>query len=282
MAGTNALVSIIVPAYNAEGTIRRAIDSVLAQTYGPIEILVVDDGSKDATEAVCRTYGDQIRFVRQNNRGAGAARNTGIKQATGGFIGFLDADDWYLPEKIEQDMKMFAVYPAAGAVTSAFIQRTAFGDTVTPPAGRVFGEAAEVGVVDYFLLESQDNWIVTTNTILIRREALDAVGLFNVDLVYGEDIDLWCRIAGRFDMVYQDKALTVYDRTNEASLCGSVSVLEQGIGYLYGPCKMLRLIRAGRRVSYLKFRNKILGLSHNQWDVILNKPFWHNPESTLI
>jgi glycosyltransferase involved in cell wall biosynthesis len=258
MSETNALVSIIVPAYNAERTITRAIDSILSQTYENIEIIVVDDGSKDGTEAVCRTYGERIRYIKQDNGGAAAARNTGIVQAAGDYIGFLDADDWYLPGKIEQDMKLFALYPNAGAVTSAFIQRTASGDIVTPQPGRVFGDAAETGLVDYFLSESQGNWIVTTNTILIRRDVLDAVGVFNVDLTYGEDIDLWCRIAGRYDLAYRDQAMSVYDRTNETSLCGSVSVLEHGIGFLYETQEIAKYIRDDKQPSYTRFRNKIL------------------------
>jgi glycosyltransferase involved in cell wall biosynthesis len=258
MVDLKTLVSIVIPAYNTEGTIRRAIDSILVQTYKPIEIIVVDDGSKDGTEAVCRTYGDRIRYIKQDNGGAAAARNTGIRNANGDFVGFLDADDWYLPEKIKHDIKLFALYPEVGAVTSAFVQRTASGDMVTPQAGRVFGGAEEARLVDYFLSESQGNWIVTTNTILIRREVLDVVGVFNVDLTYGEDIDLWCRIAGGFDVVYQDKALSYYDRTNETSLCGSVSVLDHGIDFLYGSQEIKKYICEDKRTSYLRFRNKIL------------------------
>jgi len=258
MAGTNTMVSIIVPAYNAARTVTRAIESLLAQTYEDIEILVVDDGSKDGTEEVCRKYGDRIRYIRQDNQGPSEARNTGIRNASGEYIGFLDADDWYLPEKIEQNIKLFSEYPEAGAVTSAFVQRTAFGDSVTPQTGRVFSDAGEKGLVDYFLSEFQGNWIVTTDTILVRREVIDAVGVFRSDLRYGEDLDLWCRIAGRFKIAYQDKPLAFYDRTNETSLCGSVTVLEHGVGYLYGRKEIREFVGVEKRASYVKFRNKIL------------------------
>ena len=94
-------ISVIIPAYNAEQHISRAIDSVLAQTHPADEIIAVDDGSTDDTGQILRSYGRQLRYIGQENGGAGAARNTGIKAARGEWIAFLDADDEWLPEKLK-------------------------------------------------------------------------------------------------------------------------------------------------------------------------------------
>jgi glycosyltransferase involved in cell wall biosynthesis len=93
--------SVIVPAYNAAATLARALDSVLAQSWAAHEIIVVDDGSSDATAAVAATYGDSVRCVYQPNAGVSAARNAGARAASGDWLAFLDADDWYYPNRLE-------------------------------------------------------------------------------------------------------------------------------------------------------------------------------------
>src|SRR3954452_15003770 len=99
------LVSAIIPAHNAERFLAAAIDSVLAQTYQPIECIVVDDGSTDGTPAVARSYGDRIRLIPQEQRGVSAARNRGAAEARGELLAFLDADDRWLPERVERQAR---------------------------------------------------------------------------------------------------------------------------------------------------------------------------------
>ena len=100
------LVSVIIPAYNREKTIRRAVDSALAQTYPSIEIIVVDDGSRDHTAEILLEYGEKLRLIRQKNGGASSARNTGIRAAQGEIIAFLDSDDAWLPHKISRQVAL--------------------------------------------------------------------------------------------------------------------------------------------------------------------------------
>ena len=100
----NPLVTVIITAYNTEKYVKQAIESVIGQTYQHLEIIVVDDGSTDQTGTIAQSFGDKILYVRQENKGESGARNTGVMRATGEYISFLDADDYYVPEKIEKEV----------------------------------------------------------------------------------------------------------------------------------------------------------------------------------
>jgi len=112
------LVSVVIPAYNAAAYIRDAVDSVLTQTYPNIEIVVVNDGSTDDTAAVARSYGSRVRVFDQENRGIAGARNTGIRHALGSIIALLDADDVWLPERVERCVEVLQSDPNIGFVTT--------------------------------------------------------------------------------------------------------------------------------------------------------------------
>ena len=105
------LVSVVIPAYNCERYLGRAIRSVLAQTYPRIECIVVDDGSTDGTAEVIDRFGSAVRAIRQENGGAAAARNAGIRTATGRYIAFLDADDYWLRNKLELQIHILEKNP---------------------------------------------------------------------------------------------------------------------------------------------------------------------------
>lgn len=105
------LVTCIVPVFNGESYLSETLDSLLAQSYHPIEIIVVDDGSTDGTPAIVRRYGQQIRYLRQANAGAATARNLGLTAARGEFVAFLDADDLWHREKLDRQMVRFQARP---------------------------------------------------------------------------------------------------------------------------------------------------------------------------
>src|SRR2546427_6476527 len=106
-----SLISCIIPAFNGARYLREAVESILAQTYRPIEVIVVDDGSTDNTAEVVRNYRDQVRRVWQPNGGPSAARNQGVSAAQGAFVAFLDQDDVWHPEKLLRQMAQFATRP---------------------------------------------------------------------------------------------------------------------------------------------------------------------------
>src|SRR5258706_4312972 len=108
------LVSVVMPAYNVAWCIGRAVDSVLAQDFHRRELIVVNDGSTDGTRALLETYRGAIKVIDQDNRGMSAARNAGIRSALGTYVAFLDADDWWLPEKLSRQVQLMQSRPEIG------------------------------------------------------------------------------------------------------------------------------------------------------------------------
>lgn len=113
-------ISVVIPAYNAAATLGTAIDSILAQSFQPLEIIVVDDGSSDRTGEVAQAYGESVTYVRQDNAGPSRARNRGVGEARGEWIAFLDADDWYLPDRLLTHAEMIRDNPDLDFLVSSF------------------------------------------------------------------------------------------------------------------------------------------------------------------
>ena len=116
-------ISVVIPAFNAEKTIARAVESVLAQSRPADEIIVIDDGSKDNTADVIRSYGDKVILIQQENAGASVARNAGLKNASGDWIAFLDCDDEWLPEKLKLQSEHLARNPDLKWTYSNFFKK---------------------------------------------------------------------------------------------------------------------------------------------------------------
>ncbi len=204
------LVSIVMPAYNSASFIGEALDSCLAQTYSPCEMIVVDDGSTDGTrDLLTARYGDRIRYFFQPNAGAAAARNQGIRAARGEFVQFCDADDRLLPAKIERCVAAVHHQPDVGVVYTRYRHVLADGRTPAPfedpplLSGDVFCD----------LLLSNANAILTS-ACLVRRDALLAVGLFDEQpgLRCSEDWDLFLRLAAQYQYASLDEVLVLYRR----------------------------------------------------------------------
>jgi glycosyltransferase involved in cell wall biosynthesis len=116
----NPKVSVIIPAYNVESILSRAVESALTQDPPPHEIIVINDGSTDNTASVAKRYGDRIRYIEQTNQGQGPARNAGLSVCSGEYIGFLDADDYWLPGFIKATTEFLEKNPAAIAVSTGW------------------------------------------------------------------------------------------------------------------------------------------------------------------
>lgn len=191
------MVSVIIPTYNRASTLRRTVDSALAQTYQPLEVIVVDDGSTDGTLEVLRSYGDRIHAITQPNGGPSAARNTGAKAANGEWLAFLDSDDVWRPEKIGRQVRMAAdqVRKIDCCMANAAIinEDGSHGPTTFDVSG--VGTRRPDG---YWLNPAAlfaSRFILFNQVALIRREAFVRVGGFNPELRLLEDHDLAFRLA---------------------------------------------------------------------------------------
>jgi cellulose synthase/poly-beta-1,6-N-acetylglucosamine synthase-like glycosyltransferase len=193
-----ATVSVVIPAYNAAATIAAAIESVLAQTRPPEEIIVVDDGSKDETSAVVELFGPAVRLLRQANAGCGQARNTGAREARGTWLAFLDADDLWLPTKLERQLPETADPRIAVVVCRKYSEE-----------GLLLGRR-----LAFDDLWTQNDAIVSSS--LVRRSAFEQAGGFWT-LRACEDYHLWLRLtADGWDMANVPEDLVVYMPTAQS------------------------------------------------------------------
>ncbi|MBE0534890.1 MAG: glycosyltransferase family 2 protein [Phycisphaerae bacterium] len=213
-------ISVVIPAYNCGKYLARAIDSVLAQRRAADEIIVVDDGSTDNTAEVAARYGGRIRFLQQANAGASAARNTGIEAAMGEWVAFLDADDEWLPTKLQMQAAVLERHPQLAWATGNYIGCTCLTEqrSAHVPVEKARALTRGEEVVDFFGATVKDIW-GCTDTMLVRRHALLEAGLFTPGLAWGEDFDMWWRIAYRYPKIgYVAEPLAVYHLDVEGSV----------------------------------------------------------------
>jgi glycosyltransferase involved in cell wall biosynthesis len=197
-------VSVITAAYNHVAFIRQSIESALSQTYRDFEHIVVDDGTTDGTAEVLHTFGNQIKYIRQDNRGAHAAINTGIRASTGEYIAILDSDDAWLPQKLERQMAAFDERPDAGMVYSQ--ARIMYKDGDIDP-NLIIGEPLDpVRPFEGLLINNR----IPALTALIKRSCLDDVGSFLENLKGVADWELWLRISSRWPIAFVPEPLAIY------------------------------------------------------------------------
>jgi glycosyltransferase involved in cell wall biosynthesis len=183
--------SIIVIVYNGEQYIERAVQSALGQTVADIEVIVVDDGSSDGSaDRVGRIKDSRLRLVRQSNQGPSAARNTGIREAKSDWIAFLDCDDWWTPDKLEHQLATAARGTNVALVYSGATTLLEDGSVLSEAIPRLRGAVLKELLLGNHITGS-------SSSVLIRRDVLSELGGFRTDIHYGEDWDLWLRIAAR-------------------------------------------------------------------------------------
>lgn len=215
---TTPKLSIIIPTYNRAQYLREAIDSVLSQTYRDFEIIVVDDGSTDNTKEVAKKWEllDKVKYFYQENKGPAAARNRGIKEAMGDYIAFLDADDLWLPEKLEKQVEYLKERPDVSLVASEF----EIIDEVGHSNG--YSQRRKKIPVDGFILKYIFQHYLLLSTIMVKKDTFKTVGLFNEELINAEDTDILLRIAKHFKIGLLDEYL-VKHREHKVSLTGIIN-----------------------------------------------------------
>jgi len=219
-------VSVVIPTYNYAKHISGAVDSVLAQTYHDYEIIVVDDGSTDDTREVLASYGDSISVVYQENGGVSSARNQGVLAASGEFIAFLDADDRWVPEKLEKQVAFMDANPqfvmsytdmshVAGdrLVNKSYLHENGYHHF---GSGRIYEQILQEG-------------FIFTPTVLIKKACFQEVGLFDPFLATCQDVDMWLRIADRFELGFLDEPLAVRFEHDTNSTKNTIAYLSNPI-----------------------------------------------------
>jgi glycosyltransferase involved in cell wall biosynthesis len=186
------LVSAIIPVYNGEKYIAQAIDSVLRQTYPSVECVIVDDGSTDATPRIIGGYGDRVRSVRKQNGGVASARNAGVGAAKGEYIAFLDADDVWLAEKTDVQMRLFEANPNLGLVYSA-LQVV---DENLNPIDVIQAPPAASALRNSLLMEVPI--MATSNSAIVPARVFHEIGGYDERLSTSADTDFACRVACRY------------------------------------------------------------------------------------
>ncbi|HEY3306152.1 MAG TPA: glycosyltransferase [Candidatus Binatia bacterium] len=197
------LVSVIIPAYNAAGFVHQAVQSVLDQTYGNYEIIVVDDGSTDETREVLSRLHGRLTYLYQPNRGAAAARNNGIRAAKGDFVCFLDADDLWVSNKLQLQVDFLQQHPDMAFLSGRCRKFMDQGDPYIPFAAEALeGSVARIFSAPKAFAELVKFNFIPTSTVMIRKECFEKVGLFDLNLISVEDRDMWLRISASFGVVH--------------------------------------------------------------------------------
>lgn len=243
-------VSVVIPAFNAERFLDAALRSVIAQTVSPQEIIVVDDGSRDGTADVARRFGGAVLLITQDNQGVSAARNRGAASASGDWLAFLDADDEWLPHKLERQLEQTDGRPD---VVACFTEEMLH-DERTGATWHV-RYRNEPDMVRVLLLEGCV--IGNNSSVMVRKGVFMEVGGFDLGLSYSADWDMWLRLAerGAFSLVAEP---LVHYRIHAGSMGNNIALLERdtiaGLEKFYAS--------ADHRARYDRYRRRAYARNH--------------------
>lgn len=205
----NPFFSVIIPLYNKEHYIGKTVESVLKQSFIDYELIIVNDGSTDNSFEVVNNYFDnRIRIINKMNGGVSSARNKGVNIAKGEFICFLDADDTWYVDYLNEMHRLIKKYP----------QEVCFAVALT-------GRLVELPTEEYIVEDHcKYYYLFSSSSICIRKDVFNVVGSFKEGIQLGEDRDMWLRIGCKYKMVYYNKELATYPRITENNLCYSIDI----------------------------------------------------------
>jgi len=220
-------ISVIIPTYNGSKYIKPTIESALSQTVPAREIIVVDDGSTDNTETIVRSFGKDITYIRQNNKGPASAYNAGIEASGGEFVALLEHDDIWMPDKnrqqlsvLQKDATIGMVYSPVELMEDDNPSKSSDIDHQAPPG--------EYKFMDFFIR----NRVLNCSSVMIRKSLLKQTGLFRENLKLAFDYDLWLRIAMISRIICLDKPLAKY-RIHDGNLSKDEHELMAAEGSLF-------------------------------------------------
>ncbi len=213
------MISVIIPTYNRVFFLEKAVNSVLKQSFDDFELIIVDDGSKDGTNELVRSFNDaRIRYYYQENKGVSSARNKGLDKSRNATIAFLDSDDCWKEEKLERQFKFMEG-------NSCLISHT---QEIWYRRGKILNQKKKhrKGSGDLFL-NSLKICSIGISTVMMRKSIFESVGYFDENLTACEDYDLWLRISSRFPVFLLDEELTVKDGGRPDQLSQKVPALDR-------------------------------------------------------
>ncbi len=209
------MFSVVVPLYNKELFIRRTVESVLSQSYQDFELIVVDDGSTDASIDVLAKVNDpRMRVVSQTNGGEGAARNCGMREASQPWIALLDADDYWFPDHLAELARLIELFPEAGMVATSFIEGEEW--LAQPPPSK----SAKRFRIDYFAAASRNIGIVWSSDVALRRFVTHEVGGF-APFRRGADLHYWVRMALAAPVAKSTRQTAYYYRNDQSIMASA-------------------------------------------------------------
>jgi len=237
----NPSISVIIPVFNGENFIAHALKSVLEQSFQDIEVVVVDDGSTDSTPTVVRQFPEKVRYIRQERQGVSASRNKGISISRGKYIAFLDADDVWLPHKLERQIAYFKNNPALGGVGCGFF--------ATDENLNILEEhiPSPCELPDLLLMQ-RDGGLTSGSRILVPKLVVDRVGGFNTHLSTSADLDFAIRIKMNYEVSFVPEALVLY-RQHGSNMHKNISLMEKDMrivldtAFFYLPSKEYKYVR---------------------------------------
>lgn len=243
------LISVVVPVFNNEAYVERALESVFEQGYENLEIIAIDDGSTDRTAEILAKFSQCIKVIRQSNAGSAVARNVGLREATGVFVAFLDADDWFLPEKFHRQAEILQANPRLGAVHSGWKIADSEGTTIKDVQPWTFAPRLDL-----------HTWLtrkpIKLGAMLFRRDWLSKVNGFDPELRQSQDVDLMLRLSLAGCLFGWLKDFTLCYRHHQASTIRSNSLDQVKYGtmvldkFYANPKVPLTIKRRERSVRY--------------------------------
>jgi glycosyltransferase involved in cell wall biosynthesis len=241
-------ISVIVPTYNRAELLRSAVTSILNQTCQDFEIIVVDDASNDNTEEVVNRFNNKkIKYIHHEiNKGEAGARNTGILNSNAAYIAFLDDDDEWLPNKLTLQFNLLeSNTPKVGVVYSGYTR-------VDVTNKKILGQKIPIKRGDIYNDMLIQNCVGTPSTVLLRRECIEKVGLFDGNISYALDWDLWIRISKYFHFEYIEEPLVKY-HIHENRLSNNPEIKARGLEDMFN--------KYGKDFKFTKYyRNSYLGI----------------------
>lgn len=203
--------SVVLPLYNKEKYIAETVKSVLNQSYPNFELLIVDDGSSDHSAEIVKGFQDsRIRYIEQNNQGASVARNHAMQLAKYDYIAFIDGDDLWLHDFLEQMNNLIKKYPDAGAYGCAYLKERVEGDTLEL-AEKMMKSESDMLITNYFAYSFEHEQTLTASTSVIRKSILDKIGEFPIGLKNWEDLDFWTRVGLYYKVAFTERVCAIYN-----------------------------------------------------------------------